>query len=54
MLVVLAAVTALPAFAGAFDNCNDGVCVLKHDDCSETGTINGMTCTSDPDWFGEP
>lgn len=41
--------------SAAFDNCNDdGVCVLKHNDCSDTGMINGsVKCTSDSAWYGK-
>ena len=53
-LVVAAVLAALPAPTAAFDNCKDGVCVLKHNDCSEEGKINGtVKCTTDPDWLGQ-
>ena len=52
-LLVLSALAMLSKLSAAFDNCNDdGVCVLKHNDCSDTGMINGsVKCTSDPSWY---
>ena len=53
----LAALAVLPALAAAFDNWDDktGAWVLKHNDCSDAGTINGtVKCTSNPDWLGNP